>query len=242
MANSSCFHQVCEWLEKRPSLDLGIHLNFTWGIPLCDPKDISSLVDGAGKFHSSPALYARALLGRIKKEHVYKEGKAQMEKVFARKLNITHIDSHHHAHVLPGLCEAVADLALEYRVSFVRSLTSQKHWVADGPLSRRIFLGQMPGAHRQFWTKKGLFTVGCLKGCDLGGNQKNLLVCWDKFLTLLPEGVTEVMVHPGYVDDLIGDSYREGRLKEIDLLCDPRFKKMIKKADISLIGFSHLLK
>ncbi len=60
-----------------------------------------------------------------------------------------------------------------------------------------------------------------------------------KILRELPEGVSELGCHPGFADDL-ETMYRDERLHEIEVLCDPRIKTALAELGIELTSFADL--
>src|SRR5207253_418881 len=58
-------------------------------------------------------------------------------------------------------------------------------------------------------------------------------------LKLLPEGITELGCHPGLADDL-NSMYSTERMKEIEVLCDPRIRATIEDERIELCSFHSL--
>ena len=58
----------------------------------------------------------------------------------------------------------------------------------------------------------------------------------------LPEGVSEFVVHPGFVDDDLRrwSSYLESREEERKMLLDPAFKRALLEGGIGLIGYGDL--
>ena len=63
-----------------------------------------------------------------------------------------------------------------------------------------------------------------------------------EFVEGLREGVTEVVLHPGYVDDDLrkASAYLEERELIVDLLTSAESKKLLEKGEVSLIGFEDL--
>jgi predicted glycoside hydrolase/deacetylase ChbG (UPF0249 family) len=64
-----------------------------------------------------------------------------------------------------------------------------------------------------------------------------------KIIEGLPEGVNELMCHPGYDDDelkIIRTRLRGSREKELQLLTDPDIIASLREHGVKLINFSHL--
>lgn len=239
MANSPHLTCCMDLWEGIKNLDLGIHFTLTWGKPLLPAHKASSLVDKNGFFLTSSLFFKKALLGLIHQEEVYQELKAQLDCLGSYHLKLTHIDSHQHVHILPVVRDVVVRLAKEYKIPFVRSLSNKRYSMEEGPWHRGLFLGSFLGAQSSYWKKHGFKTTDHFAGYFTSG-KPGLRDRWLNYLRKLPEGTTELMVHPGYIDDLEGDDYREGRTEEIKVLCSDELKEEIKKNKISLVRFEEL--
>jgi predicted glycoside hydrolase/deacetylase ChbG (UPF0249 family) len=58
--------------------------------------------------------------------------------------------------------------------------------------------------------------------------------------TEVQPGVTELICHPGYIDEELRSSYRAVRETELNTLCDPRLPEALNRNGICLIGFREL--
>lgn len=97
--------------QKYPHLGVGIHLVLTVGRPLIDGAH--SYVDENGDF-IRPKDYPDGD-PHADKDELYREWKAQIEKfIEVAGHKPTHIDSHHHVHLLPWHVEVAKTLAKEY--------------------------------------------------------------------------------------------------------------------------------
>ena len=63
-----------------------------------------------------------------------------------------------------------------------------------------------------------------------------------QILVTVPEGASEIMCHPGYVDDAFAKEsiYNFQRLRELHILTDPEIKRTIEAQGIQLITFADL--
>lgn len=60
-----------------------------------------------------------------------------------------------------------------------------------------------------------------------------------EILDALPEGVTELMCHPGHIEEL-EDAYREPRERELAILQDPLLREAVRERGIVLGTFAAL--
>jgi len=59
-------------------------------------------------------------LGLISLVEIKREYSLQIKKTLDWGIEVTHLDSHHHIHFLPGINRIVCELAKEYHVSWIR--------------------------------------------------------------------------------------------------------------------------
>src|SRR5262249_35706710 len=108
MVNMPPFEEAAVMAGQYPSLGVGLHFNITQGEPVAQPKTIRSLLQTTDSFiGTSSALARRWLAGRLKKDEIIIELRAQIEKALSEGLTLTHIDSHKHSHALPLVFDAI---------------------------------------------------------------------------------------------------------------------------------------
>src|SRR5690348_7172023 len=105
VANGRAFDDAVARLRDAPSLEVGVHLALV---------EERALTTGA----PMPRNYVRFVLGR--RGDVEPELRAQIEKVLATGLRVTHVNGHQHLHQLPRVARVVAKLAREYGIGYVR--------------------------------------------------------------------------------------------------------------------------
>ena len=102
-----------EQAKKHPKLGVGIHLVLTMGRPLVDGA--KSFTDEQGNFRKLNSYPDKK--PTVDLNELYIEWKEQIEKfIRIAGKKPTHIDSHHHAHLLPQHHEVVVKLAREYDI------------------------------------------------------------------------------------------------------------------------------
>lgn len=119
MVNMPAIELAAKLSEENPTLGVGLHLVLSAGKSLTSPKGIT---DAEGYFLKLNKLQS---VSEVDIEEVYTEYKAQMERfiqLFGRKP--THIDGHHHTHMLPLTKEATMRLAKEYEIDYIRGVSN----------------------------------------------------------------------------------------------------------------------
>lgn len=91
--------------ESGLPLGIGLHFSLTLGRALAGP--ISGLTKSDGRFASLPQVLLHALSRSLDPAAIERELRAQVERLRALGFTPTHLNGHHHVHVLPGIRDAV---------------------------------------------------------------------------------------------------------------------------------------
>src|SRR5205807_6599487 len=112
------FREIASAAAQDPALDLGVHLTLTsewpqyrWG-PLSTHSRASGLVDEHGYFPRN-CLDLRA---RLNVEAADIEFRAQVDRALQAGIDVTHLDTHMGAALVPELVDIYTRLGLEYRL------------------------------------------------------------------------------------------------------------------------------
>ena len=229
-----------------PKLGVGVHLTLVGGSPVAPVAQVSSLVDAQGCFCSSyPVFLSRFLRGDIRLAEVEQELEAQIEKVLAAGLIPTQLDSHQHLHVVPGISGVVLKLARRFSIRAIRIPAEPLLFFGGkapslGRVIGRTGLTLLAEAFRRQAVGAGLAVTGHFFGMLSGGqmNQSALL----SILQSLPEGDSEIMVHPGDGDESLAEKYSWGYhwTEELQALCSGAVKTSVGQQKIQLISYREL--
>ena len=202
MCSAPAFENAVALAKENPGLGIGIHLTLVGSVPSVLPKEkISSLVNDKGLFPENYVAFAKMFYtGQVKMVQLELELRAQIEKALATGLNITHVDSHQHTHVLPGMTGLVVKLCNEYKIKNIR-IPQEGYFFSGGfagGLGRKIgraglsFCAYLAAMQAK---SAGLAYPESFFGMLAGGNLNETLV--GNIITALPDGVSEIMTHPG---------------------------------------------
>jgi predicted glycoside hydrolase/deacetylase ChbG (UPF0249 family) len=225
-------------VQDCPNLGLGVHLTLTAGKPILSPEAIPSLVAEAGAFPRLRGFIAR--LSMVEADEAQAEWRAQIEKfIEATGRSPDHLDSHHHCSYLTHwLFEAMLELACEYGCA-IRSPFS-KHAIEiveglPGDCQRRI-LAFGPTLLQKYRSPSPDHFIASFYGVT--ATKAGLL----HIIDTLPEGVTEIMCHPGYVDAPLREAsgYVEPRQDELAVLADPGVGEHLSTSGIVRYTFEQL--
>ena len=253
LANGAAFASGVELARTMPALGVGVHLNLSEGEPVAPRELVTSLVNERGELEGRPeSLLLRLARRSVLLEEVEREWDAQIQKVRDFEIQPTHLDGHRHVQMLPGLFEIALRLAKRHGIAAVRisheesSLrvalstgAKQKGSVVmrQGVQARGLKM-LAPDAREQA-ERAGIATADYFCGIAQTGEltREGIL----RLLEILPEGTTELMCHPGYVDaDLAksGTRLQASRQTELEILTDTGVRNLVASQGIRLIDYA----
>ena len=254
LANGAAFADGVKAAGKLPGLGVGVHLNLSDGKPVAPAGQVNSLLNEAGEFSGGPeSILLRLTTNNLEAKEVEVEWSAQIEKVRAAGIRPTHLDGHKHVQMLPGLFGIALRLAKKHGIAAVRVSHEASHLRAaltGGDESSSVILKQGVQARglkllardaRDMAERAGIASADYFCGIAQTGvlGKKGVL----QLLASLPEGTTELMCHPGYVDaDLQKSATRlqESRQIELEILTDQEIRKKIAALGIRLINYEQI--
>jgi len=211
VANGAAFDDAVSQLKSVPSLEVGVHL------ALVEERSLTGM-----RF---PESYRTFVLGRKDFAAIERELRAQIERVLASGLRVTHLNGHQHLHVLPSIFAIVARLAKEYGIGYVRRVFDRG---GRGGVVRRASIAALNRFGRNAAAPRGNdITIGVMEAGHLTSA---------RIVALLQhaEGTTELVTHPG-----IGvDTYPHWRYawdEETAALCNRSVREAIVNRGFELI-------
>ncbi len=255
MANGMAFDSAVLASLGAPGLGVGVHLNLTQGRPVSPSCRVPSIVGSEGSFYLSPGILARRILMRkVEPREVEIELRGQIEKIAAAGIRITHLDSHKHIHLLPPIFGVVVRLAREFGIDCVRCPIEPAS-SAMGPLQSGG--KEWPRMARQYLLGRGLSTLAACQVRKLeqvgvrwpehfyGLSQTGFLddAILEQILRNLPDGVSELMCHPGYLDAALLETrtrLKAEREAELRALTNLGIRQLVAREGIELISYEKL--
>lgn len=111
MMNMPYIEEGLKLLKDYPNLGVGVHLNITIGKPLTNVN----FVDDKGYFLKRNTYPNNNPI--VNTNELYNEYKAQIERFIKLTGHLpTHLDSHHHVHMLPYVHDIITRLSKEYNI------------------------------------------------------------------------------------------------------------------------------
>lgn len=246
MPSGQAFEHALSLAADSPGLGIGIHLTLVAEKPVSDPSHIKSLVDMNGYFAPQyPQFLARYIVGKIDIAEIRRELFAQAEKVFAAGLKITHIDSHQHLHIFPGITEIAIEIANAYNIKAVRIPDEPYFFFGGYPFSpfrtlARAGLTFLARRARYKLSRNGITAPSSFFGMLAGGNMREEYL--SAIISQLPDGISEIMMHPGTDAEALQKVYnwQYHWEQELHALTSDRIRALIDTNRIHLVSFGEL--
>ena len=244
MTNMPGFAEGVRVALENPGGGVGVHLNLIRGLPLSAPEEVAPLLVGGGRFIDN--FYA---IGRLAGTPEYlaaaeREYRAQIEKALAAGVRIDHLDFERHHGLWRPLYELAQGLAAEYGLGIRRYYEPLFFVLRNLPF---------PGV-RPFWKSCHMFFYQrvchrkpAVFAPDYFFGQSHIGQLSREYLralfAALPEGVSELMCHPGLRDEGEESGVREevgsswitgGRVSDLAAVADPEICRLAAESGITL--------
>jgi chitin disaccharide deacetylase len=250
MATGPAFDDAVAIALARPTLGVGCHIVLTDGTPILPPHEIPSLIGSDGRnFRPSLGRHTLAvLLSQVKEDDIEREALAQIQHLQRAGIHVTHADTHKHAHMFSRVARPLLRALQQANIPAIRNPFEPLWAVRSGRnLRRRFFVAAFSRLRKRFRkhpaiaSGKILTTDGTL-GISATGDLNAASL--QKLLTAMPEGLWELVCHPGYNDrdlDAITTRLRTEREVELHALLNA-FNKTAQLSHAELIHYGSLNK
>jgi chitin disaccharide deacetylase len=253
LANGRAFESAVVMARATPALGVGVHLNLSDGEPVAPQECLASLTNDRGEMESRPeSLLLRLARRSVALAEVEREWDAQIQKVKKAGIAPTHLDGHRHVQMLPGLFEIALRLAKKHGVGAIRishEASSLRAALSAGAKQKgAVVMKQGVQARglkllardaREQAERAGIATADYFCGIAQTGELTKEGVV--RLLQVLPEGTTELMVHPGYADEDLAKSatrLQASRQAEVEILTDKEIRNLVASQGIRLVDYA----
>ncbi len=208
MASGRQFDHAIDVARASPGLAIGCHVVFVDGTASAAPDRIPSLSDSGGSLRNSlPAFLLDLQRGRIPEREIEEEAGAQISRLQAAGITVTHVDTHKHTHLFPRVARPLMRAAAACGVRGIRNPFEQA-WSAGltrGAILRRLEVTALRTFQESFHTllrASGLrSTEGSIGVSATGSLDRPTL---QRLLDHAAGGTWELVCHPGYNDAELG--------------------------------------
>jgi predicted glycoside hydrolase/deacetylase ChbG (UPF0249 family) len=240
--NGRAFEEAVYFCKQNPGLDIGLHITLIDEEAISKAEEIRSLVESGSSFYKNTITFLRRyFLGRIDIKDIEKEARAQIEKALSSGLLISHLDSHRHLHLLPGIRECFLSLAKEYKIPYVRCGLFYFSSILSLGMLKCALLNVFCKPLKIKLSKNCIATSERVIGVEHGGHLTKLRLL--SLLASLPDGVTELVCHPGSKENYLDARYKRWGYnfeEELKALLSIEVSQSIKRKGIVLTSFSYL--
>jgi chitin disaccharide deacetylase len=255
MANGTAFAEAAQLATTVPGMSVGCHVVLIDGHPVLETNRVSTLTNG-GSARIFPdglkTFAARAIAGRLNAEEIEAEAAAQIRKIQAAGIPVSHVDTHKHTHLFPSVLRPLLRAASACDVRALRNPFGPRR-----PLQSRYLLARpnlwtryaevrilrrLAGKFREAVDRQGFITPDGTLGIEVTGALDETL--FRAIAHSIPEGTWEFVCHPGYNDaDLRASKtrLRESRETELAVLTLPAARSVLSEEGIALISYRDLL-
>lgn len=226
MATGAAFDDAVTLARHNPALDVGVHL----------------VLVGSPGFPPTVARLVQAIA--LRDIRIYDELASQVRKVLDAGVAPSHLDTHKHTHLLPPVLDAVARLADEFKIPWVRRPLDLPRHAAGVPWQTRLVSKSFGFVRRRF--HRVLASHGCAATDHFAGFQMTGRYDAAELAALirsLPDGITEFMCHPGFCTDELRSArtrLKESRRRELDALTSPQVRAALDESNVKLVRYRDL--
>jgi hopanoid biosynthesis associated protein HpnK len=251
MANGPAFAEATLLARTVPKLSVGCHVVLTDGVPVLAAAQLPSLTTNSHFRDGMMTFAARSIAGRMNTDEIILETSAQIHKLQSAGIVVSHIDTHKHTHLFPGVLRPLLRAAAACGVRAVRNPFGPRlplqssHLLAHPGLWTRYaevrVLGSFAGRFREAVDREGFSTPDGTLGIVVTGALDETV--FDAIARSIPEGTWEFVCHPGYNDaDLQAGKtrLRESRETELRVLTLPAARELLAQQGIELISYRGL--
>jgi hopanoid biosynthesis associated protein HpnK len=252
MACGPAFDHAVELAKQNPRLGIGCHLVLVGGGTVAPVEKISSLASKDGRLPESLGSFVTRLSsGMIRSNEIDTELRAQILKIRAAGIEPTHVDTHKHTHAHPAVMAAIGRVASELGVRKVRKPMEnlQDSWESSRGENYAILKDLLAAAAARAVAplfhsasrKYGLQSPDHFLGLAMTGRLGPQAL--RRMISLVQEGTTEIMLHPGVCDselEKIDTRLFHQRNAEMDALIEPGVRSAIEERGIRLITYGEL--
>jgi hopanoid biosynthesis associated protein HpnK len=251
MARGPAFSEAVQLARTLPQISVGCHVVLIDGEPALAADKLPSLTRAQEFRDGLKALATRAITGRLASEEIFAEVSAQIRKIQATGIVVSHVDTHKHTHIFPTILRPLLRAAKECGVRAIRNpfgprfpLRSSRLWARPNLWTRfaevRI-LRRFSATFRDAALREGFATSDGTVGIEVTGTLDETL--FSALAQSIPAGTWEFVCHPGYNDaDLQAarTRLRESREIELRVLTLPAAREVLAREGIQLISYRDL--
>jgi len=227
--------------QKLPRLRVGLHVALVEGLPMLPPERVPRLVDARGVFRTDMArLGLDITLRRDVRRQLRAEIEAQFEAYRATGLALDHVNAHKHFHLHPIIASDILAVGARYGLRGLRVPREPAAVLsAIEPQAARA-AGWVTAPWAALLERRarsaGLQTPDAVFGLAWSGAMTTSRLLG--LLRHLPEGRSEIYLHPATTDDFAGHAPGYRYAEELAALTAPDVIAAARRDELRLCGYA----
>ena len=230
--------------RRLPSLRVGLHLVLVDGRPTLPAREIRDLVGADGLLRDDLLMTGlRLLLPSSARRQVAAEITAQFEAFRATGLALDHVNAHHHFHLHPRVAASLFDIGPRYGMRSVRAPREPTRILQHIEPSTEVRSDWLLGAcARRLQTRA--------RQCNVNTPDQVFGLAWSGAMTQprvegilrnLPEGMSEIYVHPATRNDFAEAAHGYRYVDELAALTASSVSELVRTSGARTGGFHDFL-
>ncbi|CZR74457.1 hypothetical protein CDFC105_93007 [Clostridioides difficile] len=205
MANMPGVEHGVGLLKENKTLNCGVHMTLSCGRPLL--SNLKTIVDKDGFFIRR---ITDEIIEKMDCDEIYRELCAQIDRVKGLGIDISHLDSHHHIHILVSLKPVIEKIVTKYNLPIRGGFEYNLEYSKVVPLIDSFY-------------KENVSEEYFIKNID----------------EIMKYDVVDIMSHPAFLDDYIlnSTSYAIDRTKEHKILTSKKVKEFLEKNGLVISSY-----
>jgi hopanoid biosynthesis associated protein HpnK len=239
MVRGTAVDDAVERARRLPSLRIGLHLVLCDGRPVLPPAAIPDLVDARGNLRIDMMTLGVEIFVRSKvRKQLAAEMDAQFAAYRATGLPLDHVNTHHHFHVHPTIAGLIFNIGQRYGMRAVRvpleppRMLNRIEPSASPDRVTRTFAALLGRRVR----RRRLMAPDQVFGIAWSGAMTERRVA--ALLRDLPDGITEMYLHPATANSFSGANEGYRYTDELDALMAPEVREGVHSTAASTGGFA----
>lgn len=240
MVGAEAAADAVERARRLPGLAVGLHVVLVQGRPVLPPEQVPDLVDERGAFLTDlVAAGVRFFFRPGARRQIEAELRAQFAAFRATGLQLDHVNAHNHMHLHPTVLGLILKIGREFGMTAMRLPWEPPAALWQGGTAG-LALAPWIGLLKARLRRAGIASNDRVLGLNDSGMMTEPRVL--QLLESLPEGVTELYVHPAVrrcpeLDRTMPEYDHEG---EFAALLSPRVRAAIDRQGVTRIAFRDL--
>ncbi|MFX0133454.1 MAG: carbohydrate deacetylase [Candidatus Hodarchaeota archaeon] len=234
-----------EIYKLNENIGIGIHLNLTIGKPLLPIEIIPTIINKDGYFYNISTLISKTKNGEISKKEVEAEFNAQIESLINMGIKPDHLNTHQSLLKYPFFFKIIKKVALKNGIKGIRTYTLRKLPYNRYLNLKKILKSVYLAYQKLLWKIEGFKVTNRYDSLtDIHLNFNDAIEKLKEIFRNLQNGVLELIIHPGYLEEensVLGKYVHEREI-ELHALLSRDLKKLFDYYNIELISFKDIEK